>query len=417
MTEGGSSASGMDSAAAADPSGRTPVARVSLASLLRHLRAPRRWRGGPAWLVMIANIDAASILTALASGASFRYDLVWFLIVLTVPLFFIQEAAGRIGAVAGKGLGELARERFSSRVAAGVALSMAVGDIAIYVAEYAGIALGLGLFGIPPLISLPIAFAVHLALVAQGRYAWVERVLIVVSLGVVAGLAVEVLHQRLLPYSPIAAPLSPSFLFLLAANAGAVVMPFMLFFQSSATAAKRTSLAISRQSTLVGSVVSEVLMIVLVVIGAGIGISLDLADRAGFASDLVSALGHPWAYLLGLGLVAAAFLALVVVSLGSAWGLTEAFALSSRATLWIYALESVPAVVVPLLFPRWVSLVLGLMVAMVFILIVPAVMVGRLASDPAVMGTGASRGSWRAAYWGSLAFVVAVGTVGVIASL
>jgi len=194
-------------------------------------------------------------------------------------------------------------------------------------------------------------------------------------------------------------------------------MPFMLFFQSSATAAKRTSVRISRQSTMVGSAVSEALMIMVVVVGAGIGVSLDGTDRAGFASDLLGSLGRSWADVLGLGLVAAAFLALVVVSLGSAWGLTEAFGLSSRSTFWIYAVESVPAVIVPLLVPRWVSLVLALMVAMVFVLIVPGAMVGRLASDPEVVGAEASRGLWRVAYWASLGFVVAVGVVGVVASL
>jgi len=366
---------------------------------------------------MIANVDAASILTALASGASLHYELVWFLVILTVPLFFVQEAAGRIGAVTGKGLGELSRERFSHRIAATVALSMAVGDIALYVAEYAGIALGLSLFGIPPFVSLPVAFVAHIALVAEGRYAWVERVLIGVSVGVIAALLVVVLHQRLLAYSPLAVSATPSFFFLLAANAGAVVMPFMLFFQSSATAVKRTPVPISRQATLLGAGVSETLMIMVVVIGAGLGVSIDFTSGRAFASDLVSALGPAWAYLLGVGLVAAAFLALVVVSLGSAWGLKEAFGLSPKSTMWVYAVESVPAVLVPLLVPRLVTLVLALMVLMIFVLIVPGSLVGRLVSDPEVMGEQASRGAWKNAFWASLFLVVALGVLGVVFAL
>ena len=121
--------------------------------------------------------------------------------------------------------------------------------------------------------------------------------------------------------------------------------------------------------------------------------------------------------MLGAGIVAAAFLALVVVSLGSAWGLTEALGLPSRSTLWIYALESVPAVIVPLLFPQLVTLVLSVMVAMIFILIVPGVLVGRLVSDPSVMGSHASRGFWRNAFWASLATVVSMGVVGVTFAL
>ena len=385
----------------------------AIPALSAHLRAPRRWRGGPAWLVMIADVDAASILTALASGASYRYDFIWVLVLLTVPLFFIQEASGRVGAAAGKGLGELAREHFPARVASTMALSMAAGDVATYVAEYAGIALGLSLFGVPPIVSLPLAFVAHIALVARGPYAWVERVLIAVSAGVVVSLAVVVFHRGLLPYSPFAVSSQPAFFFLLAANAGAVVMPFMLFFQSSATASKRTSVSISRQSTLVGAVVSECLMIVVVMIGAGLGGSFNFTSGAAFSGSLSSVLGTGGVYVLGAGLVAAAFLALVVVSLGSAWGVREALGLSPRSTIWIYVMESAPAVVVPLLFPQLVTLVLALMVAMVFILIVPGVVLGRLASDPRVVGGDASSGPWRAAYWASLAFVVSVGIVAV----
>ncbi len=362
---------------------------------------------------MIADVDAASILTALASGASYRYDLIWFLALLTIPLFFIQEAAGRLGAVSGKGLGELTRQRFPRPIGATVALSMAVGDVATYVAEYAGIALGLSLFGIPPIVSLPLAFLAHIGLVARGPYAWVERVLIAVSAGVIVALAVVVLHRGFLPYSPLGISTAPPFFLLLAANAGAVVMPFMLFFQSSATATKGTSVAISRQSTLLGAVVSEGLMIVVVMIGAGIGASFTFSTYPEFARALVAGLGRYGAYALGAGLVAAAFLALVVISLGSAWGVTEALGLPRRSTFWIYLLESVPAVFVPLLFPQLVTLVLALMVAMVFILIVPGIFVGRLASDRQLMGPDALRGPWRAAYWASLVFVVAVGILSV----
>ncbi len=390
---------------------------LTLPAISRHLRAPRRWRGGPAWLVMIADVDAASILTALASGASYRYEFIWFLVALTVPLFFIQEASGRLGSASGKGLGQLTRERFPPRVASAAAISMAVGDVLTYIAEYAGIALGLSLFGIPPIISLPLAFLAHIGLVARGTYAWVERVLIAISAGVVVSLAVVVLQRGLLPYPLLAGSTSPSFFVLLAANAGAVVMPFMLYFQSSATAAKRTSISISRQSTLLGAVVSEALMVMVVMIGADVGGAFTFATGAGFSAALTAGLGQYATYALGAGLVAAAFLALVVISLGSAWGVTEALGLSPKSVIWIYAVESIPAVFVPLLFPQLVTLVIALMVAMVFILIVPGIFLGRLSSDSRVMGSDASRGFWRLAYWASLGFVIAVGVLAVVVYL
>jgi manganese transport protein len=363
---------------------------------------------------MIADVDAASILTALASGASYRYEFIWFLLILTVPLFFIQEAAGRIGAVTGKGLGQLSREHFPRHLASFAAITMAFGDVATYVAEYAGIALGLSLFGIPPIVSLPIAFLAHIALVARGRYAWVERVLIGISAGVVVSLAVVALHRGLLPYPLLSVSNSPSFFLLLAANAGAVVMPFMLFFQSSATAEKKTSLSISRQSTLIGAVVSELLMILVVMIGADVGGAFTFASGAGFSAALTAGLGQYATYALGAGLVAAAFVALVVISLGSAWGVQEALNLPQRSVFWIYAAESLPAVFIPLLFPQLITLILALMVALVFVLVVPGVFLGRLASEPRIMGSSASSGLWRAAYWTSLTFVVSTGVLAVL---
>ena len=69
---------------------------------------------------------------------------------------------------------------------------------------------------------------------------------------------------------------------------------------------------------------------------------------------------------------------------------------------------------VPLLFPQLVTLVLALMVAMVFILIVPGIFVGTLSSDAQVMGPEASRGVWRWGFWASLAFVVSTGVVAVV---
>ena len=91
---------------------------------------------GPAWIVMIADVDAASILTAAADGAIYGYSLVWFLLLLIAPLFLIQEAAGRIGIATGKGLGEIIRENYSRRIALLTSVPMACTDVLSYVAEF-----------------------------------------------------------------------------------------------------------------------------------------------------------------------------------------------------------------------------------------------------------------------------------------
>ena len=104
---------------------------------------------------MIADVDAASILTGMESGVAYHYDLIWVLLLLIVPLFFVQEAAGRIGVVTGKGLGELVRQYKSRSASVAIALPVAAADVASYVAEYAAIGLGFGIFGVPLYVSLP----------------------------------------------------------------------------------------------------------------------------------------------------------------------------------------------------------------------------------------------------------------------
>ncbi len=91
---------------------------------------------------MVADVDAASMLTAAGHGAIHGYSLVWFLLLLVIPLFLVQEAAGRIGVATGKGLGEIIRENSSTRTALLTSVPMACTDILSYVAEFTGIAIG-----------------------------------------------------------------------------------------------------------------------------------------------------------------------------------------------------------------------------------------------------------------------------------
>jgi Mn2+/Fe2+ NRAMP family transporter len=364
---------------------------------------------------MIADVDAASILTGLESGVAYRYDLIWFLVLLIVPLFFVQEAAGRIGAVTRKGLGELVRESRSRRFSLALAIPVAVADVASYVAEYAAIGIGFGIFGVPLYLSLPVAFLFHIGLVARGKYVWLERVLLGISAAFIVTVGSALLMRGVLPYTPVYFSANPSFVFLLAANAGAVVMPFMLFFQSSATAEKAGSTVFGvRRETLIGAVASELLMVAFLMLGAGMPASSDLFTTSGVASALAAVGGWILPYAFALGLVAAAFIALVVISLGSAWGVVEALGLPRKRAFWVYTAESVPAVIIPFLFPHPLTLVLVLMVLLVFILIGPGILVGLLASDKRIMGAHASHGFWKVAYWASLGSVVLCGVLAVV---
>ena len=193
---------------------------------------------GPAWIVMMADVDAPSILTAAETGALFGYGLIWLLLILTIPLFFIQEASGRIGIVTRRGLGEIIHENYSKRIALLASVPMALTDMLTYAAEYMGIAIGMQIIGIQPYISIPAAFLIHLALVYERKYAVVESVLIGVSGLLLVTYVASLIVRGVASFSPFYFSSSPAFLFVVAANAGALVMPCMPFYQASATAEK-----------------------------------------------------------------------------------------------------------------------------------------------------------------------------------
>jgi manganese transport protein len=372
---------------------------------------------GPGWLVMIADVDAASIITAAETGALYHYGLIWFLILLTVPLFFIQEASGRIGIVTHKGLGEIMRENYSRNVALFAAVPMAITDVFTYIAEYVGIAIGMELVGIPPIVSVPIAYLLHVLLVYRRGYAVVEKVMLGISALLLTAYIASLFIKGTMNYPLFYLSFSPAFLFLIAANAGAVVMPFMPFYQASATAEKNAgTVRSSRTETLFGAIISEVLMIIIVVVSTDLDSGLSLLSPKELAASLaVAGEFAPW--LFGIGLVAAAFLALVVVSLGSAWGLVEAIGWRRSRAFWVYFVESVPALIATMILStNLLAAILNLMLAFVFVLIGPAVIMGLIASDQRVMGQYASRGIWKLAYWLSLAFVVALGIISVVSS-
>ncbi|HTP12921.1 MAG TPA: divalent metal cation transporter [Bacteroidota bacterium] len=375
---------------------------------------------GPAWLVMIADVDAASVITAAESGAMYGTKLVWFLVALVVPLYVIQEVAGRVGAVTGRGLGELIHENYSRRSALLAAVPMALVDVISYVVEYTGAAIGFQIVGIPPQVSVPLVFIAHILLVYKRKYAEAEKPLLVISVLFAVAWAISAfLNARHgFEFTPFYVSTSPDFFFLLTANVGAVIMPFMLFYQASATAEKKigaSHLWAIRLETAIGAVVSELIMIAIAV--AAIGVSKDSLNFAApgvLSEGLASVAGKYAPYVFSAGLIAASFIALIVISLGSSWGVTEALGWGRNNWFKLYIIESIPALVIPMFTLNLVNLALNLMVLQIVVLMGPAVILGLISANKRLMGQYALRGFNKMVYWVLLALVFATGVIGVI---
>jgi manganese transport protein len=367
---------------------------------------------GPAWLVMMADVDAASVITAMQSGASYKYGLILVLLVLVIPLYFIMEVAGRVGAATKKGLGELVRENFSRNVSIALSFPMAITDFLSYVAEYAAMAVGLAIIGIPPIISLPIIYLIHILVVFKQEYEKAEKYLLGVSSVLLLAYIFFMARGVSMPsmYSLVPAKIDRDFLFLVAANVGAVVMPFMLFYQTTATAKKAYhSVKATRTETLVGAIFSEVIMVAIVFASVELSPNLAIGDNASLSAAIMNIGGTFAPYIFAIGLVAAGFLGLVVISLAGSWGVVEALNLKGSTWFKIYIAESLPAVILVFFFNNLVGLVLALMVALIFVLVGPVVAMGLLAQNKKLMGEHALNRFDRIAFWGSVVVIVACG--------
>ena len=67
---------------------------------------------GPGIITANVDNDAGGIATYSIAGAHFGYSLLWTLVPITIALIVVQEMSARLGAVTGKGLGELIRENY-----------------------------------------------------------------------------------------------------------------------------------------------------------------------------------------------------------------------------------------------------------------------------------------------------------------
>jgi Mn2+/Fe2+ NRAMP family transporter len=292
-------------------------------------------------MVMLADTDAGSVVTAAQSGAKYRYVLVLPQLLLIPVLYLVQEMAVRLGLTTQRGHGALISQVFGRRWAGLSAGTLFVACVGALVTEFAGIA-GVGeLVGIPKWISISASAGALITLVLLGRYRRVEHI----------GLAVGALELLFLPAALVSHPhvgmivhdmthplvMSGGFMTLLAANVGAVIMPWMIFYQQEAVIDKgrhgldlRSALRSSRLDTATGAVVTQVIMVAIIIASAAtLGVShvgKSLGSIGEIASALTPFLGRREAIVFfGLGMVGASVVAALVVTLAGAWGISEVF--------------------------------------------------------------------------------------------
>lgn len=321
--------------------GQIRRARRSLARYLPNFRVHRTgilaFLGvlGPGLIGALSGNDAAGIATYSVLGADTGLQLLWLLPVSTVMLAIVLEMSARMGAVSGQGLGDLIRDAFGIRWTVFAMTVVLIANGAVLVANFAGVAAALEIFGITRYITVPVAAAAVWALVVFASYRIVERVFLsvaVVFVAYVIGAFVvgpnwaEVGRALVTP----SVPLEPDGLLLMVAVVGTTITPYMFFYLQSSVADKGIGpeeLKLTQTDAIFGALLTNTIAVFIVLLAAytlfPAGITIHTAEEA--ARALAPVAGELAELLFAFGLFGASMLAATILPLTTSYAVCESF--------------------------------------------------------------------------------------------
>jgi Mn2+/Fe2+ NRAMP family transporter len=290
---------------------------------------------GPGFIAGNAGNDAGGIATYSIVGAREGYGMLWALLLVTVALAVVQEMSSRMGVVTGKGFGDLVREQFGIKVTFAVMSLFVFANLTVTIAEFAGIAASMELFGVSKFLSVPASALVVWLVVVKGNFKQVERFLIAISMiyltYVVSGIMAnppwrEVVHQIMLPR----VRMDKDYFLLFITMVGTTITPYMQFYLQSAVVDKGVRIEEYKYAKIdvyAGSIMTVFIAFFIVLATGTIlhpaGVQVDSAEDAARALEPLA--GNFASHLFAVGLLNASFLAAFVLPLATAYGLSEAF--------------------------------------------------------------------------------------------
>jgi NRAMP (natural resistance-associated macrophage protein)-like metal ion transporter len=314
---------------------------------LRRRRARPIWRSrwarfaaaaaviGPGIITANVDNDAGGIATYSQAGAQFGHSLLWTLIPITLALILVQEMCARMGVVTGKGLADLIRERFGVKATFYVMAALLVANLGNTMAEFAGVAEALQIFGIPRYLSVPAVAVAVWMLVRSGSAKLVERVFLVACLFYVAYPVAGFLARP--DWSEVArGTLTPSLslqgpeLTMVVTLVGTTIAPWMQFYLQSAIVEKGVrpeDYRLSRLDVVIGCIVTDVVaFFIILACAATIFKAGAHIESAGDAALALRPLAGKWASaLFAFGLFNASLFAASILPLSTSYYVCEAF--------------------------------------------------------------------------------------------
>lgn len=303
---------------------------------------------GPGIVTGASDDDPSGIGTYSQIGASFRFGLLWTAL-FTLPLAAaMQEAAGRLGLVTGKGLAALIKQRFPRWVLLGAVALVSVANVFNIGADLGAMAGAVGLIvpGLPFVAGIIAITSVLLVLEVSLPYPRYARLLRWLTLSLLAYVFVlfvidvdwgEVLKATFVP----AVSWSRVQIAALIAILGTTISPYLFFWQTSeeveeesgrdpspAGRIDRRSIRTMRADVISGMTSAVVIMwAIMVATGATLGghgdVTIRTADQAARALQPIA--GSIAKLVFAAGIVGTGALAVPVLAGSTAYALSEAF--------------------------------------------------------------------------------------------
>lgn len=291
---------------------------------------------GPGIITAFADNDAGGIATYSAAGARYGYSLLFVLFLSVLVLTVVQEISARTGAVTGRGLSDLIRERYGVKWTLFAMTVLMVANIGTTVSEFSGIATSFEIFGISRYLAVPLAALVVWWLVLKADYSRIEKVFFALCLTffsyVVSGFIVDPPWREVFAVAatPPAMSHNAGFLLMVIGIIGTTITPWGQFYVQASIVDKgitAKTYVYTRWDVLVGAFFTGFIAFFIVVATAATlhvnNIPIETAADAAIALEPLA--GKYAAFLFAFGLFGASMLASFILPLSTAYAICEAF--------------------------------------------------------------------------------------------
>ena len=288
---------------------------------------------GPGIITANVDNDAGGITTYSLAGSQFGYDLVWLFIPMIIALAIIQEMGVRMGVVSGKGLADLIREKVGLKLTFVMMVALLAANMGNILAEFSGIAVSSGIFGVPKFIALPVAALFVWLLVVKGTYKSVEKVFLLASLVYLSYIVAGYLSQPnwALAAHNVVVPqisLNTAYITMVIGLVGTTIAPWMMFYIQSSVVEKGITLKnlkYSKIDAILGAIVVNIVAFFIVIACAATinAHGIQVNNVADVSTALTPLAGQYASLLFAFGFLNASLFAASILPLSTAYYVCE----------------------------------------------------------------------------------------------